>query len=707
MFSISAQDKPNQHISTSRLMVPRSEHQHSSSVFSNARTPSPRLVNHDGKEISDITLCNKAKHSPGNTPVSEVEALHNDILNSYYNQTNKKQDRKTKSPISGNLTDFISMENILSVNSSLGKHSDSASAQGILKNDILNNIKRQENALSVGDIEGAKLSKSGSFKRRSPASANMNQLPQQFYDPKKLTESVQKLVKPLLPTESASLPHSQRRSPSTVGSKSSTSPQPQKIDAVKETVDSENVINGPHDLESNLSCENVSKTSEVSSRLSKDLSEVGNEVKNLNSSNFNHVLIDKVKSNDLDSSRKSVTKSAVSKPESRNHSSSSQESASSLSATSDTSQQSEKSEAKNILKYSEQKETIINKEKIENHKQNSNGSKVSSVVTVSYVDTVSTPNSDTIKVPINKSDVQVVNSELDKNSEKTLKYKSLSKRQDSLCNTGVDDSVLKVNCDSEKTSPKSSQKSPSLSPVKKNKSEENRPIKLHLSHGVITNPQPNLTNETITVITRTDRKTENSAGEPTVPPLVLKVSRKPAVVESPAEQKQEESQALTMSLRARKASDASETAHNLRPPKPVRQKSVDQEVEQQYKLEDSTKACRQSRRRKVAATENDTNPEPEKKAHLENCVQDVDQKAGKTDEVQADGDPDSVKTGLRARTQNKPDEKVKVSPKEQKQTKSTDEETNVKRNNQNKKSRPSPTATDKVQAKGMVIRKVF
>lgn len=665
-------------------MLPRSENQHSSCVFSNTRTPSPRLVNHDGKDSSDKTLCNTAKQSSGSTPVSEIEALHNDILNSYYNQTNKKQDRKTKSPISGNFNDLISMENILSVNSSLGKHSDSANAQGILKNDILNNVKRQENALSVSDMDTCKLSKSGSFKRRSPASANMNQLPQQFYDPKKLTESVQKLVKPLLPAETASLPHSQRRSPSTVGSKLTTSPQQLKVDMLKETVDLENSINGPHCLDSNS--ETVSKNKEVSSGISKEFSDKAADVKNLNSSNFNHVLIDRVKVNESDSV-KTVTKSAVSTPESRNHSSSTQESTS-LSAISDTSQQSD-----NVLKYSE-KETRLGIEKVD--KQNSDGNSVSSVVT-SVSGDFTTTISNAMKVPTSKSDVQSIFSESEK-TEKPVKNKSISKRQENLCNTGVDDSGLKVNCDSEKSFIKSSQKSPSLSPVKKSKSEENRPIKLHLSHGVITNPQQNLTNETITVITRTDRKTENSAGEPTVPPLVLKVSRKPAVVEPPTEQKQEESQALTMSLRARKASDASETAHNLRPPKlPARQKSVDQEVEQ-FKIEDSSKASRQSRRRKVVSSENDANPEAEKKAHIENCIQDIDQKVAKIEETQADGENESVKSGLRARTQNKPDEKCKVSPK---QNKGADEDANMKKNSQNKKSRTSPTATDKVQTKGI------
>lgn len=158
-----------------------------------------------------------------------------------------------------------------------------------------------------------------------------------------------------------------------------------------------------------------------------------------------------------------------------------------------------------------------------------------------------------------------------------------------------------------------------------------------------------------------------------------------------------------MSLRARKASDASESIHNLRPPKPVRQKSVEQEVEQ-YKIVDdsSSKSLRQSRRRKTTS-DSESALDADKRLHIENCSEETDEKVGKTEEIQTEiGEGltlfDTVKSGLRARTQNKPEEKIKVSPKELKQSKSVEED-NVKRNSQNRKNRQSPTSTDKQQTK--------
>jgi hypothetical protein len=57
------------------------QNQHSpTNIHPGARTPSPRLLtNHDAMETFDSNLCNKVRKSAGNTPVSEVEALHNDL----------------------------------------------------------------------------------------------------------------------------------------------------------------------------------------------------------------------------------------------------------------------------------------------------------------------------------------------------------------------------------------------------------------------------------------------------------------------------------------------------------------------------------------------------------------------------------------------------------------------------------------------------
>ncbi|CAG2251845.1 unnamed protein product [Mytilus edulis] len=717
------QDKSNQHLlSNSRLAVPsRIDNLHSpTSIQTSARTPSPRLfANHDPKETSDINMCNKTRHNVDKTPVSEMESMQNDIISSYLTQ--KNNERKAKSPISGNLTvsaamELISLENMMSVNSAIGKHAEGMNAQGILKNDLMNNIKRPENILGSSENDVTKLSKSGSYKRRSPASALLNPLPQQFFDPKKLTESVQKLVKPLLP-ESSTLPHSQRRSPGSVGSRACTSPQSLKSDGLKDSMDSsDNVINGPMESDLTLNNDNHIVNSDILSNSSSDplKTEAENGVKNsLNSPIFNHVLSEKTpKSNDAhDSDKNGDCRSDTRNLGSGNHSLPSQESApSSVSAVSNIYNQSNKSGSDSSFKYSSEQNIQ------ENHKQNASDHvkvpiEVSVMDSTSLDTTVTTSKIDLSKVPTNNngSGINTINPENDKLLDKSVKNKNLNKKSDSSCNTGVEYSSLKVNCDSEKTSPKSSQKSTSVSPVKKGKSDEKGPIKLHLSHGIITNSQPfskeELANETnITVITRSDhRKSENSAGEPTVPPLVLKVSRKPAVVEPTTEQKQEESQSLTMSLRARKASDASESTHNLRPPKPVRQKSVEQEVEQ-YKIVDdsSSKSLRQSRRRK---TTSDSEPaqDSDKRLHIENCSEETDEKLGKSEEMQTEiGEGltlfDTVKSGLRARTQNKPEEKIKVSPKELKQSKSVEED-NVKRNIQNRKSRQSPTTIDKQQTK--------
>jgi hypothetical protein len=96
-------------------------------------------------------------------------------ISSYLSQ--KKNERKTKSPIGGmNLTvsaamELISLENMMSasastVNSALGKHGEGTTAQGILKNDILNNIKRPDNLTGLSENDSVKVSKSGAYKRR-------------------------------------------------------------------------------------------------------------------------------------------------------------------------------------------------------------------------------------------------------------------------------------------------------------------------------------------------------------------------------------------------------------------------------------------------------------------------------------------------------------------------------------------------------------
>lgn len=693
-------------------------------------------------ETFDSNLCNKVRKSAGNTPVSEVEALHNDLtsklleqqqnISSYLSQ--KKNERKTKSPIGGmNLTvsaamELISLENMMSasastVNSALGKHGEGTTAQGILKNDILNNIKRPDNLTGLSENDSVKVSKSGAYKRRSPASAMLNPLPQQFYDPKKLTESVQKLVKPLI-SESASLPHTQRRSPGSVGSRACTSPQSQKSDGPKgsDSPDNlENVILQESDAVSNNSSQLVNSDSVFNSSSDLPKLEPGSEVKMLNSSIFNHILNEKTaKSNELLSSD---TTHDNNREESGNHSLYSQENVCSSALVSTISNQ---PGIDSSIKFCDRVDTktvpsSVSAEKgiQENHRQKS--VEVSSAGQTSSESSVITSKSEVSKVPT--SNINFTHDALDSEKDKNAKTgnKNSSKKSENMCNTiGVEYSSLKVNCDSEKISPKSSQKSPNLSPVKKGKSDDTRPIKLHLSHGVITNPQPyskeELATETnITVITRSDpRKLENSAGEPTVPPLVLKVSRKTAVIEPPTEQRLEESQSLTMSLRARKASEAAETSHNLRTPKPVRQKSVEQSETEQYKIieDSSAKGVRQSRRRKTTSTENEVGVDMEKKAHIENCVLETDQKTLKVEETHSDASEsltlfDGVKTGLRARAQNKPvnDEKIKVSPKDLKH--SVEEDLGVKRNSQTRRNRQSPTLpSDKQQTKGKTMLQV-
>ena len=675
-------------------------------------------------ETFDSNLCNKVRKSAGNTPVSEVEALHNDLtsklleqqqnISSYLSQ--KKNERKTKSPIGGmNLTvsaamELISLENMMSasastVNSALGKHGEGTTAQGILKNDILNNIKRPDNLTGLSENDSVKVSKSGAYKRRSPASAMLNPLPQQFYDPKKLTESVQKLVKPLI-SESASLPHTQRRSPGSVGSRACTSPQSQKSDGPKgsDSPDNlENVILQESDAVSNNSSQLVNSDSVFNSSSALPKLEPESEVKMLNSSIFKHILNEKTaKSNELQSSDSTHDNN---REETGNHSLYSQENVCSSALVSTISNQ---PGIDSSIKFCDRVDTkTVSVE-------------VSSAGQTSLESSVISSKSEVSKVPT--SNINFTYDALDSEKDKNAKTgnKNSSKKSENMCNTtGVEYSSLKVNCDSEKISPKSSQKSPNLSPVKKGKSDDTRPIKLHLSHGVITNPQPyskdELATETnITVITRSDpRKLENSAGEPTVPPLVLKVSRKTAVIEPSTEQRLEESQSLTMSLRARKASETVETSHNLRTPKPVRQKSVEQSETEQYKIieDSSAKNLRQSRRRKTTSAENEVGVDVEKKAHIENCVLETDQKTLKVEETHSDTSEsltlfDNVKSGLRARAQNKPvnDEKIKVSPKDLKH--SVEEDLGVKRNSQTRRNRQSPTLpSDKQQTKGKTTSK--
>lgn len=164
---------------------------------------------------------------------------------------NPQVDKRTKSPLAtnpismaSNLTDSVvpSSGTVGFGKTSEGMHSVSYS---MCMSDVMCNgpvtskmdTSRCNAVTSGGSYDPQKYASSAASvnKRRSPANSMINSLPQHFFDPalplaKRLTESVQKLVKPLPSIDQSSLPHAQHKSPgNTSSTKSQASSSPPRL----------------------------------------------------------------------------------------------------------------------------------------------------------------------------------------------------------------------------------------------------------------------------------------------------------------------------------------------------------------------------------------------------------------------------------------------------------------------------------------------
>ena len=200
------------------------------SSHTSSRTPSPRLLGGLG---SDVVL--NSKEGKCNTDAlygsetSRSLSVPTSLEHHYFSQMkysrNLHSDGKSRSPTF--LTSSYPPASVMKKNSDLltalekglqssQGHSDKSSATLGLHSKSDNGCKYSTTPVANGPVDG---SRTGSvYKRKSPVGTAVNSVPHNFFDPalpiaKRLTESVQKLVKPLLTTESSSLPHSHRKSP--------------------------------------------------------------------------------------------------------------------------------------------------------------------------------------------------------------------------------------------------------------------------------------------------------------------------------------------------------------------------------------------------------------------------------------------------------------------------------------------------------------
>lgn len=145
-----------------------------------------------------------------------------------------------------------------------GSGLDQKGAEHLLKSQLHNNLEQQK---------GSNIT--SKYTRKSPASSMLNSLSQQYFNPalplaKRLTESVQKLVKPLPFSDSSTLPQSQKKlSVSTAGNKANANPPTSnstRINRTQHEFGSAKHISGVtesftmHDLTSSHPDNSVSKT---------------------------------------------------------------------------------------------------------------------------------------------------------------------------------------------------------------------------------------------------------------------------------------------------------------------------------------------------------------------------------------------------------------------------------------------------------------
>ncbi|KAK3090441.1 hypothetical protein FSP39_011881 [Pinctada imbricata] len=188
-----------------------------------SRTPSPRIAG----GVSGAALVSNSTDRCNSEIIPRSLGIAVTVENQYLSQMkySKSPEGKSKSPtpsgsvpplVKKNSENLSAYEKLLSSKSNVEKNGHNLSS--VNRNE--NTSKFPISSATNGPIEVNKnVNVTSMYKRKSPVSGSINSVPHNFFDPhlpipKKLTESVQKLVKPLLAaSDSSSLPHSQRKSP--------------------------------------------------------------------------------------------------------------------------------------------------------------------------------------------------------------------------------------------------------------------------------------------------------------------------------------------------------------------------------------------------------------------------------------------------------------------------------------------------------------
>ncbi|XP_060082309.1 mucin-2-like [Ylistrum balloti] len=217
-----------------------------------------RMCNNDYNNVQPGTnnIVSRPTSGPSGASVvsfSSSEASQPNI-SQYYQQKsfprNPQVDKRTKSPLANNPVSMASSQadNVIPSSGMTGFGKSADGVHSLNYSTCVSEVMSNGPVTSKLDTSRCVVSSSGSYdpqkfstsaassnKRRSPANSMINSLPQHFFDPalplaKRLTESVQKLVKPLPSIDQSSLPHSQHKSPvNTTSTKSQASSSPPRL----------------------------------------------------------------------------------------------------------------------------------------------------------------------------------------------------------------------------------------------------------------------------------------------------------------------------------------------------------------------------------------------------------------------------------------------------------------------------------------------
>ncbi|XP_033738014.1 serine-rich adhesin for platelets-like [Pecten maximus] len=217
-----------------------------------------RMCNNDYNSVQPITNNIVSRSTTGPSAASVASFSSSDTsqpnVSHYYQQKsfprNPQVDKRTKSPLANNPISVASSQsdNVVSSTGMVGFGKAPEGVHSVSYSSCMSDVMSNGPVTSKMDMSRCIASSSGSYdpqkystsaassnKRRSPANSMINSLPQHFFDPalplaKRLTESVQKLVKPLPSIDQSSLPHAQHKSPgNTPSTKSQASSSPPRL----------------------------------------------------------------------------------------------------------------------------------------------------------------------------------------------------------------------------------------------------------------------------------------------------------------------------------------------------------------------------------------------------------------------------------------------------------------------------------------------